>query len=373
MPKPFELLASHGRAAVCFFFILSGFILAYTYRNRIRKGWVSEFIFARFARIYPMHIAALCFSIPVALYSIRHNQNFASWVNAATLTPANAIESWLASAALFQIYIPHPHFGFLWNSPCWSIACEATFYVSFPFFFNFILRTLKTWKTTLAAIFSCFVVQFLLIFISVYWVRHYSNGDERHVMEEIVYKLPFFRIWEFWMGCCIGLLFIDFRPRFLQVRLWRDFGLTIGFLLVALIVAATYLHVYGTFYGHWFVLYTLPFSVIILCLASGPTYLSKSLGSPLAVLLGDASYSFYLLHFLFILLLGCFYHNRNTPFVVIIETFIVCSCTSIICFKYIETPARLWIKTLGRSRKDEPQRELNDSVSESKRSQSQFG
>lgn len=58
----------HGRAAVCFFFVLSGFILAYTYRHRMHKEGLRSFFISRFARIYPIYFVTLVLAIPVALF-----------------------------------------------------------------------------------------------------------------------------------------------------------------------------------------------------------------------------------------------------------------------------------------------------------------
>ncbi|HDL8028536.1 TPA: acyltransferase, partial [Yersinia enterocolitica] len=44
---------------VSFFFILSGFILAYNYRTFQDNKSVKRFLVARFARIWPLHIATL--------------------------------------------------------------------------------------------------------------------------------------------------------------------------------------------------------------------------------------------------------------------------------------------------------------------------
>lgn len=53
-----ELALNQG---VSFFFVLSGFILTYVYRDLSGKGAVREFYIHRIARIWPVHIAATCF------------------------------------------------------------------------------------------------------------------------------------------------------------------------------------------------------------------------------------------------------------------------------------------------------------------------
>ena len=61
-----------GAAGVSFFFVLSGFILAYVYVPRLKasvsgKFPVKEFYFRRVARIWPLHLATLLISLLVVL------------------------------------------------------------------------------------------------------------------------------------------------------------------------------------------------------------------------------------------------------------------------------------------------------------------
>src|SRR3954467_11360163 len=53
----FRLTLIHGGFAVDFFFILSGFVLTHALRRRPMGAL--EFAGARFARLYPLHLAAL--------------------------------------------------------------------------------------------------------------------------------------------------------------------------------------------------------------------------------------------------------------------------------------------------------------------------
>jgi len=65
------LFLSNGGIGVCFFFVLSGFILTYTYKDWFAGGVkindYRRFIRARLARIYPMHVIALLLMTPVTL------------------------------------------------------------------------------------------------------------------------------------------------------------------------------------------------------------------------------------------------------------------------------------------------------------------
>lgn len=60
---PFYTFASFGSLGVGIFFILSGFILAHVYQEKMSLGKTNffEFMIYRFCRIYPLHILCLIF------------------------------------------------------------------------------------------------------------------------------------------------------------------------------------------------------------------------------------------------------------------------------------------------------------------------
>ncbi|GEK84954.1 acyltransferase family protein [Microbacterium aerolatum] len=68
-------LARYGNFGVAFFFILSGFVLTWSWQPSVGIG---TFYWRRFARIYPLHIVTLLAAIPV-FYSLSPNPA-QSWV-----------------------------------------------------------------------------------------------------------------------------------------------------------------------------------------------------------------------------------------------------------------------------------------------------
>ncbi|MCM3115081.1 acyltransferase family protein [Neobacillus sp. MER 74] len=56
-----------GSAGVSFFFVLSGFILTYSYQSKfdeLTMAKISNFYKARFAKIYPVHFLTFFISVP---------------------------------------------------------------------------------------------------------------------------------------------------------------------------------------------------------------------------------------------------------------------------------------------------------------------
>ncbi len=67
LPEILKNLIEEGPAAVGFFFILSGFVLAHRHLNGGPRVQAADFYWARFARLYPAYLLAFLLFLPVAL------------------------------------------------------------------------------------------------------------------------------------------------------------------------------------------------------------------------------------------------------------------------------------------------------------------
>lgn len=111
-----------GFVGVSFFFVLSGFIIAYNYQKKLQDNEISRRTFwvARAARVYPLHWLTLCIAAVLGNYVVASG----GW---------DWIKHFLASLTLTHAYIPRADYFFSFNSPSWSLCCEQLFYISFPF------------------------------------------------------------------------------------------------------------------------------------------------------------------------------------------------------------------------------------------------
>ncbi len=100
--------------AVSFFFILSGFVLTWSWNDHRR---LNVFWRDRAARILPIYL--LSWLIAVAALS---------WLR---WTPTQT--EMLASLFLVQAWVPNEHFPIAVNVPSWSLSCEVAFYAALPF------------------------------------------------------------------------------------------------------------------------------------------------------------------------------------------------------------------------------------------------
>ena len=102
---------------VGFFILLSGFVLAYNYADR--PGLIKrDFWLARFARLYPIYLLSLVLfcNMLVVEYHARSPGQFWSGL---ILTPL-LLQGW------------HPLLATFWNTVAWTLSCEAAFYFLFP-------------------------------------------------------------------------------------------------------------------------------------------------------------------------------------------------------------------------------------------------
>ncbi|WP_195205640.1 acyltransferase family protein [Parabacteroides distasonis] len=115
-----------GFVGVSFFFMLSGFIIAYNYQKKFSENKITKRTFwvARIARIYPLHSLTLLIAVALGNYVIASGT--IDWC-----------KHFLASLTLTNAYIPKDNYFFSFNSPSWSLCCEQLFYICFPFLIAF--------------------------------------------------------------------------------------------------------------------------------------------------------------------------------------------------------------------------------------------
>lgn len=100
---------------VSFFFVLSGFVLAYSYSDRMTdRRFVGRYLLQRAARLWPVHLA--CLLLLGALIGFGD---------------VSVLQIYLA-ITLQNAWLPAYGSGFALNSVSWSISVELFFYALFP-------------------------------------------------------------------------------------------------------------------------------------------------------------------------------------------------------------------------------------------------
>lgn len=128
--RNFPSLAPSGQLAVDVFFVLSGFIMAYTYLPSFEaeSGWTAygKFLRRRGARILPLNIAITVFWVAAILLcmSLFGENPF----------PRARLTNWPVDLLTNALMLPGLGIGSSINWPAWSISVEFVAYLLFPLF-----------------------------------------------------------------------------------------------------------------------------------------------------------------------------------------------------------------------------------------------
>lgn len=278
-----------------------------------------DFWLARIARILPAYLVALAVVLP---FTIRACHKTGTSFFPRAFAPLLLLQAWIPATALF------------WNSPGWSLSCEAFFYLLFPISLVPIAKLFRRNFT------GTFVAFWILSAAPVIWyatMRPEGLADDTsHLTLLSVVKFnPLLRLPEFLLGIGLGVLFLDGtrvpRPR------------TVAFICVGSLLA-----IFGFFANISYPafhngLLSPIFGLLILALASSPNTLNR----PLLILLGEASYSLYLFHipvysWCAAAAKGFGWDHYNSFFVTYL---VVAVLVSIASYKLIEIPGRNFIRS----------------------------
>jgi peptidoglycan/LPS O-acetylase OafA/YrhL len=118
-------LVPRGHMAVDFFFVLSGFIMSYTYASSFlarRPGAYLDFLARRVARIVPLHLAVILLVTALGAASVAMTGNSIFFDTTA----------FFPDLVANLLLLPGLGFGANFNGPSWSISTEIVAYLLFP-------------------------------------------------------------------------------------------------------------------------------------------------------------------------------------------------------------------------------------------------
>jgi peptidoglycan/LPS O-acetylase OafA/YrhL len=260
-------IAHQRETGVGLFFALSGFVIAYTYGQRIidEPNSARDFLWRRFARLYPMYLLAIVtIGVPLGFYL--HDTNDLK----ALVEQIFVVNSWSRDGTAW--------YG--WHGGVWTVSTEAFFYVMFPAFALLALRWIKSGWAAVGAWVAVWIVTLL-------WWAYCIHFAKRTLYT--LYLFPPGRFLEFMLGALTAWALLNTDGRRLPFRL----GPIAGLGLVVAWFTLSGQEVHPRLYP---LVYVPLFSLVLYWLATEESLVSRFLSSPRLVLLGDASYSFYLVH-----------------------------------------------------------------------------
>jgi len=333
MPASLHSILLSGFCGIGLFFALSGFVLSYVYGGIDPADPIAKrnFWAARFARIYPIHIVGFVSATP---FVILHRMAKSSGLGLL----AKIVMAAAASLTLTQAWIwPLSR---TWNGLAWTLSVEVFCYLLFPWIAAKV-RTLR--EAELVALAGLMWVCALLPPAIWHFV---PSLPEFFVLDNPLFHLP-----TFVAGVAGGFLFLRHKVTVLRASLCAVSGLAIilaitafgrsfapGFLHNGLLIPGFCLLIYGLACNGW------PAPV---------------LSGRLMQLLGDASYSIYILQFCvwwfsFAVVTGFapidYTASINADAMAgsgwfFVLNSVILIALSILLFKYVETPARTYLRS----------------------------
>jgi peptidoglycan/LPS O-acetylase OafA/YrhL len=322
-------LYRNGDLAVDFFFLLSGFIFFWLYPKKIFEGHVSakEFFILRFSRLYPLHFLTLIIVAAQQFYYWRINGSY-------FIYEENNVFHFLLN--LLFISSVKLEKGFSFNGPIWSVSVEVFVY----FVFFLISKNMKS-NFFIAAMLS--MVGYFLIFPSYSPV---GRGVGGFFLGGVVYSIYQSIIMS------KNSKYLSQFILFSMVLLWT----------IAILLSANYFNP-GLFF-HFGILDSPPGfayrpKILAAMVLFTPTILSFAIFEretsgffKKLSILGDISYSSYLLHFplqlafaTFVSINGISIDTFNRP-VTLAIFLIVLILISVMSFHYIEMPLQRYLRKL---------------------------
>ncbi|NKY08967.1 acyltransferase family protein [Cellulomonas hominis] len=278
VPPDVQHLFTSGYNGVTLFFILSGFVLTWNYMDRLgdhmsaRELW--SFTVARFARVYPMYAVALLLAVAPLLLDGDSLPHIWSHVF--------AVQAWNTDIGVVQAY----------NGPAWSVGVEFFLYACFPLLVV-AARPLRRRPGAVVAVAAAVMATYWLL-------ASWFQASGRASLEwgdpgsdyRWLYREPVTRLGDFVLGMCAALL-VKSAPRSTPAW-WGATAQVVSIGAVIVLMASDY--VLGTVWS-WDFAYMIPAVVLILGLSlNRRTLLARALSTKTMVLLGEASFAFYLLH-----------------------------------------------------------------------------
>lgn len=329
-------LASLGYLGVSLFFVLSGYILTYTYLIGTPAPLIDarEFWRARFRRVYPAYVLALVIAAPVFwkqhLVGSIGTDSMHGGAAAAVLSPA-LLQAWWPDAAC------------RWNCPGWSLSVEAFFYAVFPWLGPWVcrgaprsalLRGATMWMACLL-----FPMCYLLIQPDGPGIRDFADAERW--LDALKYS-PVVHVGQFALG--IGVARWQWSTTPTTERLVARAGVIALVGLAALPVLSRFVPYELLHSG----LAAPLFAAGIAKLAQGRGTVARTLGAAPIVAMGEASYSLYLLH---LPLAGYVWYaaarlDPSGGSIVMFATIatLLSLIVSVLTYRYYELPASQWLR-----------------------------
>lgn len=304
-----------GACGVSFFLVLSGFVMSLGYGEKVLsvKNFDSKrFLLKRLIRVYPLHIICL------VSWLILHI-SYLSNIKHVAVVGINAL--------LLQSWIPVKSIYFSCNAVSWCLSDLLFFYALFPLLVKLLNGRYK-WIFS-GALFTIYFIALFLI--------------TEEYLHALVYISPVFRLTDFILGMLLFKIVKYLKPivRNCNISMFIRSAAEVFAVLITFSAILIYHDVHLRFgLASW---YWIPSAIMIFIfsLFDKGGIISKLLMIRPLVKLGEASFTFYLIHTLAFTVLGGIFKVMGIEMSVwlrLITYIVIVSLAALIIYNYIEKP-----------------------------------
>ena len=244
--KKLPVILQNGPIWVYFFFLLSGFLLSYSYNNKELN--IKKFYLIRFFKFYPLYIFSL-----LLLFRLRTKMIYNIFL----------VQSWIFGKALD------------YNSSAWNLSALSFLLILFPFLLKFQKKYSKQF------LYFVIVVNVYTYYSYFSFVRYSDNIFIHHLIN----YLPLFHISTF----ILGMELFNQIKKFKEKK-YYSFFIIFYFLFLTLFIQNNSIIPYMS------ILVSISFIPLISLLFLDKGLFSKFLSNKIFVYLGSLSFPIYILH-----------------------------------------------------------------------------
>ena len=285
-----------GPWGVSIFFILSGFLMIWSYygRQRISDYSVKEniiFAIRKVERLYPLHIVMM---IIMLAFNIRNIDGIKKIIK--------LLIKLLSNITLMQAFFPNSSIYYSLNSVAWYLSVCFTLYFVFPWILQIYEKYIDE-KRALLIIFFTLTSQIIFGYISSVLPSPRWSDD---FTKWFVYIFPLSRAEEFILGCSIGIIYIKEHNRLLMNDKYKKIGDILSTILICIFIIMLIMYIYTNsldsvlsypqFWWQYTCIFTLPNCFFIFLIACELTWIKRILSLGLLVFIGDISAYAFLVH-----------------------------------------------------------------------------
>jgi peptidoglycan/LPS O-acetylase OafA/YrhL len=262
-----------GSYGVGFFFVLSGFVLTWSYRPDTSRGL---FLRRRLAKIFPNHLVTFVAAILLTI----------------STGTALGVTDWLPNLFLLQSWWPDPLVSSSGNPVSWTLSCELLFYIAFPFLLAAIERIPRRllWPATVTVVCLCAGAALVGRYVISNEPALPYPGFESMSFHQVwfVYFFPPVRLLDFVLGILVARLVLT--GQWVRIGMLPALALAVAGYVVS--TYSSYLLGVGGIASVWLV------PLIASAATADVRGTVSALRGPIWVRLGELSFAFYMVHYL---------------------------------------------------------------------------